>query len=267
MTARKLLESAETKLKSLGISSAKLDAEIMLAYILKTDRSRLLAHLEKSPTAVDARRFDVLVQKRLRRIPLSQIIHQKQFYGLDFYINKHVLTPRAETEKMVELAIKYTPKNAHLLDVGTGCGAIAIAIAKQRPDLKVTATDVSRLALAIAIKNARLHQVDIKFHESNLLDCIKGEFSAVTANLPYLEDKADLMPEVKHEPRVALLGGNDGLRLYREFFTQLPPHLEQDAYVFTESDPWQQEVLVEEAAKIGLKPIKKEYFITVLGRS
>lgn len=244
------------------ISSARLDATLMLEKITSRPRSWLLAHGEEALTKAQTRDFLELIGRRAQRTPLVHLTNTREFYGLDFYIDERVLTPRMETEKMVEYTIKYAPKGSRLIDIGTGSGAIAIAIKKHRPDLKVTGTDVSAAALDVARQNADHHRVDIALVPSDLFEAVPSRFATVVTNLPYLRDDAELMPEVQKEPDVALFGGRDGLALYRRFLQQLPAHLEPDGYLFTECDPWQHQDLIKAAITAGLKPIEKHnYFI------
>lgn len=263
MTIAEALKLGSTALSGSGIESARLDSVILLEMVTSRDRSWLYAHGEEVLGTSFEKEFEGLIAKRAARLPLVHLTHNREFYGLDFYINEHVLTPRVETEQMVEWAVKYAPKNSRLIDIGTGSGAIAVAIKKTRPDLEVIATDVTHDAIAVAIKNARRHNVDIKFHKSNLFDCIAGQFQTVVTNLPYLRDDAasELMPEVQKEPAVALFGGADGLDLYRRFLAQIPGHLALKGYLFTECDPWQQPNLQAEAKQRNLTPVEQSYFI------
>jgi release factor glutamine methyltransferase len=165
---------------------------------------------------------------------------------------------------MVEYAIRYAPKGSRLIDVGTGSGALAIAIKTHRPDLEVWATDVTDAALSVTSQNTKAHNVTVKFMKSDLFDQVNGRFETVVTNLPYLRNDArsELMPEVQKEPAVALFGGTDGLDLYRHFLQQLPAHLTPGGLLFTECDPWQHEDLMKLAAQAGLRPIEKNnYFI------
>lgn len=262
MTVLQALNDAQSKLKVAGISSARLDAELLLAQLTSHDRPWILAHGEHQLDQPDQERFFDLVTKRANRIPLVHLTQNREFYGLDLKITPNVLTPRVETEQMVDWAIKYAPKNSKLIDIGTGSGAIAIAIAKHRPDLEVWATEVTPEALQVAETNSSKHKLNINFVQSDLFEAISERFQTVVTNLPYLQNDADLMPEVTHEPAVALFGGDDGLDLYRRFFKQLRSHLEPGGFVFTECDPWQQDNLIAEAAKAKLKPIERGYFIT-----
>ncbi len=261
MTYGDWLAQAGPQLQSAGITSAKLDTQLLLAHITDCTREQILAHPETELTSAQLDSLNDSLHQRLDRQPLAQILGRRQFYGLDFEITADVLTPRVETELMVELALKHAPGAAQLLDMGTGCGAIAVALAHQRSDLKITASDVSSAALAIARRNARRHQVKIKFAVSNLFDNLMGQFDVICANLPYLADDADLMPEVQHEPKVALLGGQDGLELYQRFFQQLMAHLNSGGWVFIEADPWQHPALIKIAQAYGLDAVEEHYFI------
>lgn len=260
-TVAQVLKSGENTLSATGITSAALDAELLLAFTLSSNRVWLHAHSDEIVPQQVLTSFKALVTKRAARTPLVHLTGSREFYGLDFKITPSVLTPRTETEVMVDLAISHVPKNGRLIDIGTGSGAIAIAIAHHRPDLQVTATDVSDTELSIARDNAKTHKTDVEFLVSDLWDSVSGQFDAVVSNLPYLENEADLMPEVKKEPAVALFGGPDGLDLYRRFFNQISDHLQSGGLLFTESDPWQQAALIKQANGVGLTPFAQDYFI------
>lgn len=264
MTIQQFLKQAQTKLEVANISSAQLDSQLILAHILGKPREYVLAHSDDEISAADQKGADQLVKKRTEHHPLVHLTGKREFYGLDFEITPDVLTPRVETEPMAELVIENAPKNASLLDVGTGSGAIAIAIAKNRPDLQITASDISPKALEVATRNVKMHQIDLKLVESNLLDQIKGKFNVITANLPYLRDDADLIAEVQREPRVALVGGTDGLYLYRQFFNRIGTHLKPGGVVLIEADPWQHADLVKIAHQQELEVARDDYFIMML---
>lgn len=261
MTFGESLKFGESKLKAAGIDGGRLDTQILLEFATGKDRSFILAHEEDELSPEQQEQFISLITKRAERIPLVHLTHTREFYGIDLYIDDDVLTPRVETEKMVEFAIKHVPQNGTLIDIGTGSGAIAIAIKTHRPDLKVWATEVNEEALAVARRNIENLKLDIKLVKSDLFSNVSQSFDAVATNLPYLQNDADLMPEVQKEPAIALFGGDDGLDIYRRFLKELPTHLNPTGYLFTECDPWQQEHLTAEAAKIDLQPIEEDYFI------
>lgn len=261
MTLGEALKFGESALKAAGIDGGRLDTQILLEFVSGKDRSFILAHEEDALSTAQESQFKALITKRAERIPLVHLTNTREFYGIDLYINDDVLTPRVETEKMVDFAIKHVPHGGKLIDIGTGSGAIAIAIKTHRPDLEVWATEVNDEALAVARKNVEALKLDIKLIKSDLFSKISEQFDGVATNLPYLQNDADLMPEVQKEPAVALFGGDDGLDIYRRFLAQLPAHLNAGGYLFTECDPWQQADLKTEAAKIGLQPIEDDYFI------
>lgn len=262
MTVRDALKHAIIRLDQAKISGGRLDSELIMAYVLGRDRAWLLAHDDIELDEPQLEQFNALINRRFNREPVVHITGTREFYGLDLEITPDVLTPRAETEQMVEWAIQYAPQNSRLLDIGTGSGAIAIAIAKHRPDLEITATEISDRELDIARRNAAKHNVSLRFIVSDLWSNLTGAtFDTVVTNLPYLQNDADLMPEVRKEPAVALFGGPDGLDLYRRFLHSLPEHLSIGGYLFTESDPWQHEPLIAEATRYSLTPIEQGYFI------
>ncbi len=299
MTVGDWIKQAEERLKAAGTSSVRLDAELILAHVLGQNRTWITTHSDEELETKIQTAANELLARRANREPLVHLTGVREFYGLEFKITPDVLTPRVETEQMAEWAIKYAPKDSKLIDIGTGSGAIAIAIATHRTDLAITATEVNDEALAVAQDNAKRHKTPIEFIKSDLwaglkpaqLDAVQDEgahrkgsvqngtqsaehspqrrnasaarvaFATIVTNLPYLQDDADLMPEVRREPAVALFGGPDGLDLYRRFLKDLPKYLEPGGYLFTECDPWQHEALITEAAKVGLKPIEQSYFI------
>jgi release factor glutamine methyltransferase len=262
VTIEQTLKYAANRLTAAGINSSSLDSQLLLGFVTRQSREWLLAHPEESVSDVELRQYQDLINQRANRVPLAQLTQQREFYALQLLVTSDVLTPRAETEKIVDLAIKHAPPNSRLADIGTGSGALAITIGKHRPDLSITASEVSVPALKVARQNARQHQIEIKLIESDLFADINTTFHTVVTNLPYLPDESELMPEVKKEPSVALFGGSgDGLNLYRRFLKQLPKHLEPNGYLFTECDPWQQPELIKQAKSVGLKVIEEDYFI------
>jgi release factor glutamine methyltransferase len=261
MTIEARLKQVTNTLNARGINSARLDAELLLCHVLGSTREWLAAHSDEIITDLQTAAYTALVERRVTREPLVHLTGSREFYGLDFMITPDVLTPRVETEQMVELAIKYAPTDSRLIDIGTGSGALAVAIKHHRPDLIITATEVSLPALEVAKENAKRHDTDLNFVLSDLWDQVPGSSMSIVTNLPYLCDDAELMPEVKHEPAVALFGGADGLSLYRKFLAGISSHLDPGGFLFTECDPWQHEALIEAAAMVGLDPIEQGYFI------
>ena len=264
-TIHEAIVAATTFLTSQGVGSARLDAELLMCHTLKRDRAWLLAHPEFELNQFQAADFEAFISRRSERIPLVHLTGIREFYGLEFEVTPDVLTPRVETEQMVEWAVGYAPPSSRLIDIGTGSGAIALAIAAHRPDLSITATDLSERELTVARRNARRHGLALDLVEADLWAGLPAgaRYETVVTNLPYLRDDAaaELMPEVQREPTVALFGGSDGLDLYRRFLAGLGAHLVPGGFLFTECDPWQHEALTLEAASYGLTPVEQGYFI------
>jgi release factor glutamine methyltransferase len=215
-SVREALDSAVDALRAAGVEDPRLDAELLLAEATGWDRAALVADPAAEVLPPAGRRFGEMVRRRLRREPVAYILGRKGFRSLELAVDRRVLIPRPETELLVELAVEL--KAASVLDVGTGSGAIALAVADELPGCAVTATDTSRAALEVARANAeRLGLADrVRFLDGTLPE--GGELDLVLANLPYVAEPEwpSLQPEVtKWEPREALLAGPDGLDAYR----------------------------------------------------
>lgn len=267
MTIKDMLKEASEKLQTNGSPSARLDAELILAKMLGKSREWLIAHDDEKLSTAQAEMFEELINRRLGHEPVGYINESIEFYGIEFYIDKRVLSPRVETEAIAEEVINKAPKGASLIDIGTGSGAIAIAIAKHRPDLKITATEVSPEALEVAKLNAKNilgkdHTID--FIMSDIWENVSAKFDIVVTNLPYVSEsyKPNMKPEVLKEPAVALFGGKvDGLDLYRRFYKGLAGHIKANSLIYHESDPWQHDELKKLAKAAGVKPTFENYLI------
>jgi release factor glutamine methyltransferase len=212
------------------------EAEIILAHILKTDRANIIAHPELRLTFFQS--FKLLRAKHALKnnVPLAYILGQKEFFGLNFFVDKNVLIPRPETEMLVSLALdksKQTTDNSKqmlIIDIGTGSGCVPIAIMKtlKQENIKTIATDISRPALRAAKKNAKRHGVDIKFLHGDLFQPIlklpiTNYQLLITANLPYLtREWTESEPSIAREPKLALIADDkNGLSLYEKLFKQI----------------------------------------------
>ncbi|HWQ05403.1 MAG TPA: peptide chain release factor N(5)-glutamine methyltransferase [Longilinea sp.] len=207
---------------------ASLEAQLLLAHITEKSRTWVLSHPETNLSDGQLEQLDQLLEKRAAGIPLPYILGHWEFYGLDFILSPDVLIPRPETELLVEHALiwlKNHPTRRQVADVGTGSGCIAISLVKNQPDLRVVATDQYQAALDIARENACRHGVvdRIEWKKTNLLDDYPGKLDLVVANLPYIPTAtlANLAVS-KFEPRSALDGGLDGLRLIGELLRDAP---------------------------------------------
>jgi release factor glutamine methyltransferase len=219
---RDMLSAATGVLLRAGCDSPRLDAELLLGHTLGADRAALLSGSHRPLDRRARRRFESILRRRTAREPVAYILGRRHFRAIELMVDRRVLIPRPETELLVEAALGL-PKGARVIDVGTGSGAVALALKHERPDLRVTAADVSPDALAVAAANARRLGLDVKLVEADLLDGAGGPYEAVLANLPYVASRewAGLATEIReHEPRLALAGGEDGLDVVRRLVAQ-----------------------------------------------
>ncbi len=209
------LRDATSVLRGAGSDTPRLDAELLLADVLGVGRERLVvdAHTELDPSQRDA--FSALLARRRAHEPVAYILGRKSFRRITLHVDPRVLIPRPETELLVEVGLTL-PLGASVVDVGTGSGAVALALKSERPDLSVWATDVDPDALAVARENGLRLGVGVEFIQADLLDGVDRRFDAVLANLPYVAEDSDLPPEIAlYEPARALFAGPDGLDLIR----------------------------------------------------
>ena len=216
-SAREALEGAVDALGAASVESPRLDAELLLAEATGRERAELVANPEAGVPADAARRFGEMVRRRLRREPVAYIVGRKGFRHIELEVDRRVLIPRPETELLVELALELRPRR--VLDMGTGSGAVALAIADEVPGCELIATDTSSAALEVARANAaRLGLGErVELHEA-MLPAEPPRLDLVVANLPYVAETewGELTPEVTEwEPREALLAGPDGLDVIR----------------------------------------------------
>ncbi len=226
-TVAETVAAARERLVAGGIPSdeAPGDAEVLARHVLGWDLTRyVLSRTEETPAAFSSR-YDALIARRLRREPVSQIIGVREFWGLEFEVTRDVLTPRPETELIVEEAIAAFPDRRRavpIVDVGTGSGCLAIALATAFPCAEIIATDISEAALAVAERNARRHGVNnrIAFVHCDLLPSMQP-VDLIVSNPPYIppSDATSLAPEVRDfEPAIALFADEGGLHFYRRLF-------------------------------------------------
>lgn len=258
MNIKNLLAKGKNELKQVS-NTPFLDSEILLSKVINSSKEYLIAHSNEEMPKASENFFWRLIQRRKNYEPISQIINKKEFFGLDFYINKNVLTPRPETEILVENVLK-TVKNwqtCTIVDIGTGSGCIAIACAKNvDKNIKIIALDKCKKALNVAIKNAEINNVKIDFIQSDLLNEIKRRKITkpyiFAVNLPYVADK-DLLPKEvsQYEPKKALFAGKNGMDLYEKLFYQISKLFNDFYQIVFECDPSQ---------KSDFEKLKDKYF-------
>jgi release factor glutamine methyltransferase len=228
------LAAARTRLAASGLTPAEaaLDAEVLARHILGWDRATLITNGREPERQGFGEALDALIERRARREPVAQIVGHREFWGLDFEVTRDVLVPRPETELIVEEALAFARERrlTHIIDVGTGSGCIAIAIASELPDVRITATDASLPAIEVARRNASAHGVQsrIDFHLGDVLSDVDGPAELIVSNPPYVPEAmaAHLQPEVvQYEPHAALFGGETGLEVLATLFEQAPPRL------------------------------------------
>jgi len=222
---RDALDGAVTAIAAAGCETPRLDAEVLLAHVLGVSRERLLTDRELTVQGPAVRAFQGAVRRRaVQREPVAYIVGHRGFRHLDLQVDARALVPRPETELLVEVALTLPP-GARVLDVGTGSGAVALALKHELPDLDVTGSDVSAPALELARANAQRLGLDVRWLHADLLDGIPDEFDAILSNPPYVaeSERASLAPEiVRHEPPLALFAGPDGLTAIRALLAQVP---------------------------------------------
>jgi release factor glutamine methyltransferase len=198
-----------------GVDSPRLDAELLLAAATGLTRAQIVSDPGRPIEPEAARAFQALALRRREREPVAYLLGEKGFRHLDLRVDRRVLIPRPETEHLVEAALGL-PAGARVVDVGTGSGAVALALKSERPDLELVATDASADALQVARANALLLGLDVAFAHGDLLEPVEGRIDAVLSNPPYVETTAPLAPEIaRYEPPAALFAGEDGLDVYR----------------------------------------------------
>jgi release factor glutamine methyltransferase len=282
-TNAELLQAATARLRAVGIDTAQLDAEVLLALALHTDRAGLYARLRNVPSADAAARFTPLVERRARREPVAYITGVQEFWSLPFAVNPSVLIPRPETERLVEIACRLwrqgsvSPRRADspagdagpnasrgssVCDVGTGSGCIAVALASELGGATITAVDSSVAALAVAAGNAAAHGVAhrIAFVRGDLFDALDPEtcFDLIVCNPPYLAADDVMTPEVAFEPGAALTAGRDGLAVIRRLIASAPDRLRRSGWLVMELGLGQDVAVRELARAAGLVEIEVE---------
>jgi release factor glutamine methyltransferase len=222
--ARDALDGAITAIAAAGCETPRLDAEVLLAHVLGVTREQLLLDRDLLVAGPAVRAYQDAVRRRsIEREPVAYIVGHRGFRHLELNVDRRVLVPRPETELLLETALELK-SGAAVLDLGTGSGAVALALKDERPDLELTGSDVSADALEVAAANGRRLGLDVRWVQADLLAGIADEFDAVLANPPYIAEpeRAQLAPEIlRHEPPGALFAGPDGLSVIRALLAAL----------------------------------------------
>ncbi|MHB8137363.1 MAG: peptide chain release factor N(5)-glutamine methyltransferase [Smithellaceae bacterium] len=243
MTIHDIISAAAKKLGDAGIPSARLDAEVLLAFCLNCDRLEFIRNPERKLGDAERTNFNELIARRLRCEPVAYITGHKAFWSFILEVSKDVLIPRPDTEVLVEEALSVFRTQLldrpRILDIGTGSGAIALALAEEIPTAQITATDISAAALAVAKKNALTLGLEhsITFLQGNLFEPVCGSFDLIVSNPPYISagEYETLAAGVKNfEPQQALLAGKSGLEFYENLVYQAQKYLEEKGWLLLE---------------------------------
>lgn len=238
-TIKSVLQEAQKKLISISDSPA-LDAEILLSYCLEKERIYLHTWPENRVEQESLNCFHRLIEKRLTDYPIAYLVGTKAFWTLDLIVTPDVLIPRPETELLVETALEKVKniENPKILDLGTGSGAIALALASERADARIIATDASAKALHIAKKNADKYQLNgiVEFIESDWFsNIVDKDFDLIVSNPPYIvKDDSHLLTTIRHEPQQALVADNDGMSDIEIIIKNSPAYLKHEGWLMIE---------------------------------
>ena len=245
------------RLSAAGIERARPEAQVIVSSATGRTREDLLIRPDTPLSPHDTARLTALAHRRAGREPLPYVLGEVEFHSLPFHITPAAIVPRPETEILVEAALARAPRAGLAADVGTGCGAVAIALARELPELRVIAVDISPLALALARRNCRRHGLAHRIFlvRGDLLAALRFPADLIVANLPYIRtaDFPGLEPEVRDwEPRIALDGGDDGLAPIRRLSVQLFDHLCPGGCAALEVGAGQAEEVAKLLARAGL---------------
>lgn len=241
---------------------ARADAELLMLHLLGKDKAWLMAHRDEEFAANNAVTYTQLLERRREGEPLQYITGETEFYGLPFRVTRDVLIPRPETEHLVEktLALAAGLREPRIVDVGTGSGCIAVALANKLPQARIAAIDLSAAALTVAQENARRNGATVRFLQGDLLAPVAGEhFDFVVSNPPYVPnaDRASLSVEVRDfEPAMALFAGDDGLEVYRNLIPAAFDALNPSGYILLEIGYGQSPAIADLLARSGFAQVE-----------
>ena len=275
MTMTQWLQEAYNELLKIGIPSARLDAELILADSLQRDRTYLHAHSDDSLEASVEVAADAQLIRRLGRQPIAYLIGRKEFYCRDFTVSAATLIPRPESEAIIDtlkdlLSTDRSPSSnrpLRLVDVGTGSGCLGITAKLEIPELEVSLLDISQPALEIAHQNAERLKADVTIISSNLLKAYQLKANIIIANLPYVDRTWHCSPETAFEPEIALFADDAGLTLIKQLIDQTPAKLRPSGLLILEADPRQHQAIIDYADKRGLGLVLiQDYCLVLRGR-
>ena len=269
LSAGQMIAAAARRLERVGIANARRDAQLLLLHVLNKDRAWLIAHESEAAAPAHQRQFEQMLQRREAREPVHRIIGKREFWGLDIEISPATLEPRPETECLVEAVLDWVDakggreKPMRMADIGTGTGAIHIALMSQLPNTNFVAVDICDQALATAKRNAAKIEIShrVEYYQGSYCEPLVGKFDAILSNPPYIrsQDMIHLQPEVRlFDPALALDGGEDGCDAYRKLLANSGTLLSQNGVLIVE-------IGTGMAADIEAIAIKYSWQLDVLG--
>ena len=263
VTSQQYLRLSTSKLKRESIETARLDSLLLMEYVLKIDRAKILANPDFILSTKHINVLNLLLEKRSRHTPIAQITKHTEFYGRSFFVNKDVLIPRPETETMIDhfkhlvvsdkdlLSIKDSKGFIRVADIGTGSGAIGITAGLEVRDVHVDLIDIDRKALKVAQKNVANLATNIYTIRADLLPKNSEEYDIILSNLPYVPDDFHINLAAGHEPKLAIYGGPDGLNIYRKLFKIMEFKQHKPLYILIEALPFSHDSLKAIAYNAG----------------
>lgn len=256
MLLGELVKTVTQRFRDGGIISPALDAEVLIAFVLEIERYKLVADKDRLLTKEEIIAIEKYVKRRLKFEPVAYITGLKEFYSLEFFVNRDVLIPRPETELLVDMAVYWGATGAEALDLGTGSGAIAIALKHSRPDMQICASDISGSALKVARKNAKriLGAKKINFFKGDLFTPFAGRrFNLIVSNPPYVDAdiKGKLQKDICFEPEIALFCNKSGREVMARIIEEAYNFLEDNGILLLEIGSDQQAYVNKEGKKHG----------------
>lgn len=256
MRISEMVSRAANTLKEAGIQNPLLDAELLAAHVLGLDRIRLHVDRDRELTAQETSGIRRLVKRRLTFEPIAYILGKKEFYSLEFFVNRNVLIPRPETELVVDLVVYYALQNARVVDIGTGSGSIAVSVKYTRQDLEVHATDISAKALKVAQKNTSviLGKNKIRFHQGNLFEPLAGmQFQVIAVNPPYVNKSRidSYQKDICFEPETALFSEKEGTAMIDKVISDAGSYLGAGGWLVMEIGDTMKDFVIKTGVRSG----------------
>lgn len=254
-------------IKTVLSNNHNLEAKLLLCHILKKPSSFLYSHSDYCLTEQELLEFNQLYQRFLAGEPAAYIVGKKEFWSLEFLVTADVLIPRPETEHIIEYCLEhFSQDNLSIVDLGTGSGAIAVSLKKEKPSWQITATDLSGEALSVARQNAKNQQVAIHFIQSNWFENITNTFDVIISNPPYIAEQDPHLAQLKFEPVQALTAPESGMQDLRILIEQAPQYLNQEGVLILEHGFEQGEQVRALLKKSGFGQIKTQQDLAGLER-